>query len=655
MPTKLPRLAPRIALPLALLLPLTGCPPTDNSGDGNLPAGKALVPFDSESQFVSYFNAQYTNTQRQGQVYDSFLTPTVSTLNEGAIPAVAGADGSSFTTTNVQETGVDEADTIETDGGRFYVVSGSALRIIEIGADGALTEVGRWDGDLPLSSIYLTDNKVIALAQSYQSSGGPEILIYPPYYVGSDATVISIDVSDPTAPVETGRIQLDGNLVNSRLANGRLILILSIVPDFQPTGFLPALATSAGQISPTVRVGDNVSTMVSWEHWLRPEDPNGWYSTAIVTLDAADVTHMMHSTAVIASAGTIYASQDALYLSDTSYTPGGTLRETTNIHKFVFSDDGEALYVGSGQVQGRLLNQYSLGEANGALRLATHVSPPLILIDGGDGTVGVSTGVDQPPPDSSAGSAQSVDLSTVASNAVYVLKQGDGELVVSGKIEGIAPNETLYSARFLGDRGYLVTYRQIDPLFTLDLSNPDAPVIAGELKVPGFSDYLHPLSENLLLGVGRATTTNQFGGTITNGVQLSLFDVTDPANPVAIQQLTLGGPGSEADVSYDPKAFALLADQGLLALPMQLLADDGTYTTAFDGVRFFHVDESGFSELGALTNVVPVPGDPRFFYYTLQWRRAAINGDFGFALTPGGVRSVRLSDFSQTHEVTLDE
>lgn len=641
----------RFALTMALTAAamLAGCIPIDPGGGGSTPAGKGLVPFADQLDFVSYFRTAYNGSNRGTGFFDSFLQPTVA-LAEGA---PAGGDGSSFTTTNIQEAGVDEADTIETDGRYFYVVSGSTLRIIEIAADGGLSQVGQWDSDLPLSSLYLTGERVIVLAQNYASSGGPEILIYPPYHVGSGVTVVELDVSDPAAPAETGRIALDGNLVASRLTSDRLIVVLSIVPDVAALGPLVQLTTNPDDLNPTVQVNGQTRTMVSWEHWLRPEDPNGWYSTAIVTLDAADITQMTHATAVLASAGTIYASRDALYLTDTDYAPDGSYRETTNIHKFALSASGEAVYAGSGQVTGRLLNQYSLGEFEGALRVAAHVPAAAVLIDGGGIAVGSSGGVDAVPPDTAVSNAQSVDLSAAASNSVYVLQASDGELVVSGRIDGIAPGETLYSARFIGTRGYLVTFRQIDPLFTLDLADPAAPRLVGELKVPGFSDYLHPFGDDLLIGVGRATQIGPFGGTIAGGVQLSLFDVSDPANPTAVQQLTLGGPGSAADVSSDPKAFAMLADRGALALPMQLYSTSGNYAPLFDGVQFYKVSATGFTALGQLPSLNPAPSDERFYYYGALWRRGAINGDFGFALTPDGIRSAHLADFSQTHEISL--
>jgi hypothetical protein len=290
------------------------------------------------------------------------------------------------------------------------------------------------------------------------------------------------------------------------------------------------------------------------------------------------------------------------------------------------------------------LNQFSLDEQDGYLRVATHIT-------NFGGGVSVGVGVAEPDATVSGGSAQNINN---PHNAVYVLKEQEGELAVVGSLEGIAPNENLYAARFLADRGFLVTFQQIDPLSVLDLSDPTYPKLVGELKVPGYSDYLHPFGENLLIGVGRSTMQISGGFTEPGGVQLSLFDVSDLKHPTLIDQVTVGGFGSESDVSFNHKAFAFLPDRGLLVIPAVLMSEQvipegwgWSYQPELDGVLVYQVESSGFTELGRVSSVV---------YDEMgwtQWRRGAIIDNAVYAVTPAGVRAASLDDFAAPTKLVL--
>jgi hypothetical protein len=323
-----------------------------------------------------------------------------------------------------------------------------------------------------------------------------------------------------------------------------------------------------------------------------------------------------------------------------------------------------------------LLSQFSLGEHEGYLRVATHISDYSfggggIAVDvvGTDATGSTpvsaadSSGGREQDQDPADGTTTPDDTVTVTAdevqnsekNAVYVLAENAGTLEVVGQIDDIAPGEQLYAARFMGARGFLVTFVQIDPLFVLDLADPTNPQIAGELELPGYSDYLHPFGDNLLIGVGHSSRQSPWGGTITDALQLSLFDVSDLANPTLVDQLEVGGYGSSSDVSYTHKAFTFLPDRGLLAIPAELMSEQNDpfgegwyYNPDFDGILCYNVDATdGFTELGRLSSVV---------YEELgwtQWRRAAIIDDGLFAVTPAGVRAVDLADFNTPEKLVL--
>ncbi|RMF81097.1 MAG: hypothetical protein D6744_07535 [Planctomycetota bacterium] len=647
---------------LAALFAAGGCPQTTTpNGDGALGQGK-LVRFKSADEFLNYFRdrARARISRRPFRMLRNLFGAPLAAAAGGAETATAdtAADdvggGDAFTTTNIQEAGVDESDVFKSDGEYFYVAQHDTIRIVHAAPSAALEEVGSITLDEPVDEFYLFGDKLIALSNSYARNmpGFVEIAIWPPYALHSNTIAHEIDISDPANPVLLQSVEFDGSLVTSRLTGERLILVLTIAPELPDTPIEIGLL-SMDDVMPKMRVGQSTRDIAEWSDWFHPENPDGYFMTVVVTLDAADISTTVGSSAIMANAGTIYASTEALYVTDADYDVNDSLRPMTTIHKFSIGDQGAA-YAATGEVPGRLLNQFSLGEKDGNLRVATHVRQEIFF--GFDDVVGIGTGTgvavaDASPPD--AINAQSIDpnLPPTPYNAVYVLSQNGETLDVIGSVENIAPGEQLFSARFIGDRGYLVTFVQVDPLFVVDLTDPTAPRIAGELKIPGFSDYLHPFRENYLIGVGKATRISDFGGVVTDGLQISLFDVSDPANPTAVQQITVGDAGSSADVSYDHKAFALLADEGLLALPASVytqLSPSSFEFERFEGVLAYQIDPAtGFTPLRQLEMVTDAHG----FWY--GWRRAAFIGNTLYAISPQGVSRAPIDALDSPEELSF--
>lgn len=653
------RIAIASAAAIGFALATGGCPQTNNN-NGDTGGPPKLLPFESKSAWINYFRSEYQRS-RSSNSYDFRLFGSgtqTDALAGSAAPTNAAEDSSSSasTTTNVQVAGVDEGDIFKSNGDQFFIARGRSIRIVDATPSSAMAEVGRIALDDYISELYLLDNnQVLVLSQRFDLTPYPfnyaAIEIWPPYYGNAQTVVTRIDASDPANPSVAQQVVLDGTRASSRVIDKRLILILSIAPDVSdvPVPLFGTPQIDVEDVMPKMRVGEATTDLVPWENWLYPVSPNGVNMTAVVTLDATNVENTLASVAVLASAGTIYSSLDALYLTDTDYDVANNYREQTAIHKFAFDADGVARYVASGAVSGRPLNQFSMDEHNNNLRIAVHVQPQF---NGGFGGA-VDDVVSSPPA-----TAQSATI-TQPTNAVYVLGESNAELVVKGSIENIAPGERLYSSRFMGDRGYLVTFQQIDPLFSLDLSDPAAPRVAGELKIPGFSDYLHPVGENHLLGIGRSTTTTPWGGTVTKALQLSLFNVSDPANPTVVQQIEVGGFGSMSEVSYDHHAFAYLAETNTLAIPATLYpAGYNPYDNNFDysdylppttTVLFYHLDTAtGFSLLGQIAAVADGSG---YFYGGIT--RPAIIGDAAYAVNQNGVRSALFSNFSATTTLTL--
>ena len=278
----------------------------------------------------------------------------------------------------------------------------------------------------------------------------------------------------------------------------------------------------------------------------------------------------------------VFASEQGLYFSVTHRRGGGSGRwysfydgqdEVSDIHKFhIGATPAETRYVGSGVVPGHVLNQFAMDEWYGYLRVATT-----------RGRV----------PDPSADSA------------VSVLAEVDGgSLVRVGAVDHIAPNEDIRAVRFDGDRGYIVTFKKTDPLFVLDLGQPAAPAILGELKIPGFSTYLHRIDPTHLLSIG--FDANDHGSfAFFDGVILQLFDVTHPTEPVLLHREKLGSRGSSSEAATDHLAFNYFADRNLLAIPMTVCegGGDGRFgdRLTFSGLLVYDVTvEGGFRRLGGV-------------------------------------------------------
>ncbi len=631
-----------------LLNPINGLP---RLGTGS----SKLQRFDSPEQLLDFFKIQaqqrLQSNRRFGGIlqFDALAGAAPEATNDAA--AGDGASGEDFTSTNLQENNVDEADVFKSDGQYFYIARGQTLEIIDVRNPASPVAGGSLALDEGIRAIYLRGDRVLVLAPTFRDfEWNIDIatsMIYPPYYQGSDLVLYDVDVSDRGNPTITRRIELDGNLVTSRLTGDRLVLVLSIVPEL-PTTLPEILALELDDILPVALIDGAERDLVDWADYYRPGRPDGVYMTAVVALDADDLTSEVSSTAIVGEASTVYSSTEALYVSDAEYDPNDNYRETTTLHKFRYDENGAANYVATGSVPGRLLNQFSLGEHERRLNLATHIPAQFspILIDEPFGGVGIAVA------DAPVATAQNFD-SSVARNAVFTLVENGDTLDVAGSVDGIAPGERLYSARFMGERGFLVTFRQIDPFFTVDLSEADNPRIRGELKIPGYSDYLHPFGDNLVIGVGRAVQINQFGGAVPTSVQLSLFDVSDLDDPTLVQQIQVGGQGSYADVSYDTKAFAFLASEGLLGLPVYL--NDGfafEFEAAdfarFDGILAYRVTESGFEALGQMPNVVS--GDFGF----RNWCRAAFIGQQVYAISDFGVTTADVSAMDQSVSVRID-
>jgi uncharacterized secreted protein with C-terminal beta-propeller domain len=308
-----------------------------------------------------------------------------------------------------------------------------------------------------------------------------------------------------------------------------------------------------------------------------------------------------------------------------------------------------------GAVPGYTINQYAMDEYNGNLRIATNLQGGLIAI-----------------PFAGLGSTQNTQ-----SNNLYVLNEN---LSIIGSLEGLAHGENLHSVRFIGDKCYLVTFMRTDPLFVIDLSQPTNPTVLGELKIPGYSDYLHPYDETHLIGVGKeAVDSNQGDFAWYQGLKLSLFDVSDVNNPVQLSNFTIGDRGTDSQVLTDPKAFLFDESKNLLVIPVSLaLVDNATLqqiqqsgqsaasaygTTVWQGAYVFSLTlDSGFTLKGTITHLDPsllnsqgqLTNSNDYYNTQNQWiTRSLYIGNTLYTVSNSEVKLNSLTDLSQIAQVNL--
>ena len=300
----------------------------------------------------------------------------------------------------------------------------------------------------------------------------------------------------------------------------------------------------------------------------------------------------------------------------------------THIHKFDFTADaGFPNYVASGTVAGNIKDQFSLDDKDGYLRVATSESRMYLDQDG--------KYLEPTFPGSTSGPQDRPQIV----NHVFTMGVSGGWLDLTGDVGELAPNEQIYSVRFIGGRGYVVTFRRTDPLFVIDLTNPTAPSKLAELTIPGFSEYMHPLDATHLLTIGRAaSTTGQ-----TQGLQLQIFDVTDGTNPILAHKFTYSNTQygtSEAEGNH--KAFTYFAEQGTLAFPYYAYApNDGTGGGMHSSLELFHVDAgTGFAKLGSIDHTSLVASNPYGYcggYYGPEVRRGVFLDNFVYSISYGGI------------------
>ena len=528
--------------------------------------------------------------------------------NGGDNPPEAGNKGDDetpdeYSETNTQVEGVDEADRVKTDGEYIYVLSDRDLVVVKSWPAAQTAEVGRVTLGTWASNFFLDGDKAIVLGSANLSDvvsdaprhhydngdskptdveGGTAEEPVDWYYEYRPVTTVTvISLADRENPSILDQYYFDGYTADTRRIDDKVYLVLNNYQWIYGLEYWPADLVLYGPNGEDIRPSDDeinaifdaliesniekirARTLEEWmpQYWTAPEEGLATYASGqmiggcrdvhapsvfsgqgllnMVSLDV-DSGDIAGST-IQGSWGTVYASREAIYVGSTNWDfywwwMGGSDIPPikTHIHKFPFDDSGNARYSASGEVLGYAINQFAYDEYDGYLRVAT--------TDGFGWWNNEET-----------------------ESRVTVLREDEGTLQQVGEVAGLGLGEQIYAVRFIGDQGYVVTFRQVDPLYVLDLGDPADPRVVGELKIPGFSSYIHPLEPGYLLTAGRdATDEGQVGG-----VKIEIFDVTDPTDPKSVKTAVIGdGWNTWSDVLWDHKAFSFFPARNLLAIPV---------------------------------------------------------------------------------------
>jgi inhibitor of cysteine peptidase len=583
-----------------------------------LSGGFVLLAATDEANATGILPAFRTQNQFQDFVHQSQGNGIWKDYSSEAMSSGAGTDSVRHSTTNVQVEGVDEADCVKTDGKFLYIATGDMISIVEAYPPELLSNASTidlrtslWLGEnysVWIQGIYLDQDRLVAVVSvvgpylPFNYTGEDAYKIYAPavWRMPEEKTVLAIfSLNGDDEPALIGTFGVSGYSVTSRLTGGIVYVVTQhYLWSYDSMVTLPE--EWHGNDSGTIPITD-----IHYDPWCK--DPASFLN--IMALDVRSLDSNLTSI-VTGYSSTIYVSTEAMYLTFQKWTGGEAVGVMNAVKDAFLNDVGvssdsvtttiykislEGLHmkaIGRGELPGYLLNQFSLDEKDGLLRVAT--------------TFGWEN----------------------QRSAVYIL---NGGLSIIGALEDLAPGERIYSCRFSEESLYLVTFRQVDPLFVIDLSDPTAPKVQGELNVPGFSSYLQPIGDDKLVGIG-----------MQNGsLKLSLFDVSDPYAPEELCSLIVSG-WSYSDALWDHKAVTYDSMTGSLIIPV---SSWDTYTwNCTSGAYIFNISENGIVLKGTVS---PGPGE-----YIM---RAQFIGDWLYSISDTTIYVNSLIDLNEEGRLVYRE
>ena len=609
-----------------------------------------LIPFKACDELLRYFQDEALERVGpyglEGMGWGPIMPMALESLafdDSGSM--MRAGSGIDFSETNVQEAGIDEPDFIKTNGNIISVLEDNILHIIDPKSS-SLQPIGsiHLDGLAWGSEMFLAGERVWVMSQTDMYASSPLMTqIIPEGSWEPHTTIVEVDITDPTEPTQVASMIIEGRYVSARVVNDIARIVISSAPSDLP--FVTPQGSAAEEIALKTNKQAIVETTI--DNWVpsyayeskggnvrkgqlvdckqvsHPSKFSGFTSLSVLDVDLIFGMKPPAAASVLTDGETVYASPENLYISTTDYpemVPFGeessqSIEEDeylTSIHQFTMNSGEKTEYNASIDVKGHLLNQFAMSEHEGNLRVAT--------------TTGSPWGFDE--------SNESV---------VTVIEIGDAGLTEIGQVGGMGKGERIFAVRFIGDLGYVVTFRQTDPFYTLDLTNPKTPKVRGELKITGYSGYLHPIEENLILGIGQEATEEG----ITTGTKAALYDVENLDDPKVV---TTWSPGSgRSSAEWDHHAFLWWAPEKIAVLPFVDWMNDKAEAV------MLKIERGDLEEFGRIAHSAPgsPPGEKSEFIIPIE--RSLIVGGEIWTYSRGQLQANRLTDLSVSKKVQLEE
>jgi len=648
---------PIFALGMIFLFVLSACAPKQPINEDSLKRFSSMADLQSFLEQKSSGSYGYFGSVSRNEIMESVTIDAAPTaVKAGAEP---GLSANEFSTTNVQVEGVDEADFVKNDGEYIYVVAGNRIAIVKAyPAEDAKIVSDIEFKDLSINDIFINDNHLVVFGhESIQyeqadircAAGEKCIQPYPGYREVMFVRVF--DVSDKTNPELARNLEIDGRYVNSRMIGDNVYVISQQGMYYREDQPVPIPLIAEGTSTKTTR------EISASDIYYFDEYDNGYMLTTVMSIDLNENEGFDSMSILMGYSQNIFVSQDNIYITYMKtinpryyqellinrvfsevlpnsvskqikniqnsgsasseknsrieevlegYTEKLSEEEMLNLEKEmqvrieeveseisketqktvihrISIDKGEIKHEATGTAPGRTLNQFSMDEYGEHFRIATTVS-----------------------------SSWNRFGRTLSANNVYVL---DMDLDIVGSVEDLAPGESIYSARFMGEKAYMVTFKKVDPLFVISLSDPENPKVLGKLKIPGYSDYLHPYDENHVIGIGKeAVAADNRDFSWYQGVKIALFDVSDLENPREVAKVEIGDRGTDSYALHDHRAFLFSKSRNLLVIPVLVAEiDEDKYVDAaqwqngdyiWQGAYVFSLTpEDGFGLRGKVTHL----------------------------------------------------
>lgn len=538
---------------------------------------------------------------------------------------------SDYSNTNNQVEGVDESDIVKTDGKYIYYITKRKLVIVDSEPTNfkIVSEIKYDEENFRPSEIFINENKLIIIGKKYKNSTtfDDDTISYDLLYTPDEYTNIKVyNVENRQKPKYEREIQIEGSLLTARMI-GENVYVIS-----NKYMYNDLLVKSKEELNGDDYKPKYLDTAISNEEkcieyseiCYFPESKDSTFLNIIGfninNNEPADVETYL-------GAGTkVYASQNNLYVANVKYEYKDeklygyydNLSINTYIYKFKL-ENGKVEYSNTGSVTGEVLNQFSMDENNGNFRIATTNSTNLME----------------------------------KTNNLYVL---DENLKTVGSIENLAKGEKIYSVRFVGNKAYMVTFVQTDPLFVIDLSEPTNPILLGELKIPGYSKYLHPYDENHIIGFGENTETKENGSVITIGMKMALFDVTNPTSPKEMYSIDIGDRGTYSELLYNHKSLLFSKEKNIIAFPISISEEENNYRSnlKFQGAIVYGLDlENGFTLKGQIAHMQITDGYKDYDYTKQVERIIYINNNL-YTLSKGIIKVTNMENMEEVETINLE-